>query len=78
MTFAVERGPRDFFASGGMLAVLAGVGSLILGWRVTSMRSWILGSVMIMHVGEILFSVAYVCPRTTIMCGARLILAGAT
>src|SRR5262249_28079846 len=39
MTLTVERGPRDFFASGGMLAVLAGAGSLTLGWRATSIPS---------------------------------------
>jgi hypothetical protein len=67
MTFAVVRGPRDFFAPAGMLAVLTGVGSLIFGWRVTSMRSWILGSVVIILVGEIPRSVAYFWPRNTTM-----------
>ena len=47
--------------------VLTGVGSLIFGWRVKSMRSGILASVVIILVGEILFSVAYFWPRNTIM-----------
>jgi hypothetical protein len=41
VTFAVVRGPRDFFAPAGMLGVLTSVGSLILGWRVKSMHAWV-------------------------------------
>lgn len=67
MAFVVVRGPRDFLAPAGMLGVLTGVGSLIFGWRVKSMRSGILASVVIILVGEILFSVAYFWPRNTIM-----------
>jgi hypothetical protein len=67
MTSAVVRGPRDFFAPAGMLGVLTGIGSLIFGWCVKSIRSWILGSVVIILVGEFLFSMAFFWPRNTIM-----------
>jgi hypothetical protein len=67
MTFVVVRDPRDFFAPAGMLGMLTGVRALIFGWRVNSTRSWILASVAIILVGEILLSVAYFWPRNTIM-----------
>jgi hypothetical protein len=67
MKFMVVRGPHDFFPPIGMLAMLTGIGSLILNWRVKSARYWILGSMMIIFVGEFLFSMAYFWPRNTIM-----------
>ena len=67
MEFMVVRGPHDFFPPVGILARLSGIGSLILGWRVKSVRYWILGSVVIVFAGEFLFSVAFFWPRNTIM-----------
>jgi hypothetical protein len=67
MTFAVVRGPRDFFAPAGTFGVLTGVGSLMFGWRVKSIRSWIVGSVVIILLGEFLFSMAFFWPRNTIV-----------
>ena len=67
MAFAVVRGPSDFFPPVGTLALLTGIGILILGWRVKSARSWILGSVPVILVGEFLFSAAFFWPRNTIM-----------
>ncbi|MFC7441568.1 hypothetical protein [Laceyella putida] len=67
MKFMVVRGPHDFFPPMGMLAMLTGVGSLIFNWRVKSARYWILGSVMIVFLGEFLLSMAYFWPRNTIM-----------
>ncbi|BCU81922.1 hypothetical protein JIR001_17050 [Polycladomyces abyssicola] len=65
--FMVIRGPHDFFLPVGMLAMLTGIGSLILNWRVKSSRYWILGSLMIIFAGEFLFSMAFFWPRNTIM-----------
>jgi hypothetical protein len=67
MAFMVVRGPRDFFQPVGTLAMLTGIGALILGWRVKSARYWVLGSVIVIFVGEFLFSVAFFWPRNTIM-----------
>ena len=67
LAFMVVRGPHDFFPLVGNLAMLTGIGSLVLGWRVKSARYWILGSVIIIFVGEFLFSVVYFWPRNTIM-----------
>jgi hypothetical protein len=67
MAFAVVRGPSDFFAPVGMLAMLTGIGFLILGWRVKSARCWILGSLLVFVLGEMVFSMAYFWSRNTIM-----------
>ena len=67
MEFMVVRGPRDFFQPAGILAMLTGIGSLMLGWRVKSARYWILGSMIVVFVGEFLFSMAFFWPRNTIM-----------
>jgi Domain of unknown function (DUF1772) len=67
MAFMVVRGPHDFFPPVGILAMLTGIGSLILGRRVKSARYLILGSVIIIFVGEFLFSMAFFWPRNTIM-----------
>jgi hypothetical protein len=67
MAFMLVTGPGDFFPRVGMLATFTGIGSLILGWRVKSTRYWILGSVLVILVGEFLFSVAFFWPRNTIM-----------
>jgi hypothetical protein len=49
------RAPNDFFPPLGFLSWVAGIGSLILGWRVRSSRYWIMGS-LIMIVCEGLVS----------------------
>jgi uncharacterized membrane protein len=67
LAFMVVRGPHDFFPLVGNLAMLTGIGSLVLGWRVKAARYWILGSVIIIFVGEFLFSMVYFWPRNTIM-----------
>ena len=67
LAFMVVRGPHDFFPLVGNLAMLTGIGSLVLGWRVKSARYWILGSVIIIFVGEFLFSMAFFWPRNTVM-----------
>jgi hypothetical protein len=67
MEFMKVRGPGDFFPPVGMVAMLTGLGSLILGWRVKVARPWLLGSTLIIFVGEFLVSAAFFWPRNTIM-----------
>jgi len=43
-SFAVARGPSDFFAPVGIIGALTGIGTLFLGWSVQSTRSWIVGA----------------------------------
>src|SRR5918998_3783395 len=64
--FMAVSSPGDFFPTLGFLSWLAGIGSLIFGWRVKSARYWILIS-LIMIVCEGLFSMAFFWPRNTIM-----------
>jgi Domain of unknown function (DUF1772) len=66
MEFMAVSSPGDFFPTLGFLSWLAGIGSLILGWRVKSARYWILIS-LVMIVCEGLFSMAFFWPRNTIM-----------
>lgn len=67
MAFMVVRGPSDFFGPVGMLSLLLGIGSVIVGWRVRSARYWLLGSVILIAAGEFLLSAVYFWPRNTIM-----------
>src|SRR5262245_51602455 len=67
MTFAVARGPSDFLGPVGLVAILTGIVSVILGWRVRAARSWILCGVVLLVVGEIVFSILFFWPRNTIM-----------
>lgn len=67
MTFMVISGPGDFFPFVGLLSLLAGAGSLIVGWRVKPARYWLLSSVLLIVIGEFLLSVVYFWPRNTIM-----------
>lgn len=67
MTFMVISGPGDFFPVVGLLSLLAGSGSVIVGWRVRAARYWLLSSVILIVIGEFLLSVAYFWPRNTIM-----------
>ncbi|SEN71501.1 hypothetical protein [Lihuaxuella thermophila] len=67
MAFMVVKGPHDFFPPVGTLALLTGIGSLIMNWRVKPARYWILSSVLIIFIGEYLFSMAYFWPKNTIM-----------
>ena len=66
MEFMAVSTPGDFFPTLGFLSWLAGIGALILGWRVKSARCWILVS-LIMIVCEGLVSMAFFWPRNTIM-----------
>ena len=59
MAFAVVRGPSVFFSPRHPLALLTGIETRILGWRVKAARYWILGSVTAILVGEFLLSAAF-------------------
>lgn len=67
MDFMAVRGPSDFFPPVGMLALITGLGSVVLSWRVESVRYWLLVSVALIIVGEFLLSVFFFWPRNTIM-----------
>lgn len=67
MDFMAVRGPSDFFPPVGMLALLTGIGSVALSWRVKNVRYWFLASVALIIVGEFLLSVFFFWPRNTIM-----------
>jgi hypothetical protein len=60
-------GPADFFPPVGMLMLLTGAGSVIFSWRVKTARYWLLTSVLIVLIGEFLFSAVFFWPRNTIM-----------
>jgi uncharacterized membrane protein len=72
MAFAVARRPSDYFAPLGVVCVLTGVGALLCGWRVTSMRYWVVGSVVLLVVGEMFFSMVFFWPRNRAMFVERL------
>lgn len=66
LEFMDVRAPSDFFPPLGFASWVAGVLSLILGWRAKAARWWILGS-LLMIVGEGLASMTLFWPRNTIM-----------
>lgn len=67
MAFAVATRPSDYFAPLGVVCELTGVGSLLLGWRLKSMRYWLLGSILILLVGEAFFSMVFFWSRNRVM-----------
>ena len=67
MAFMTVRGPADFFPLIGGMALLTGIGAVLLSWNVTAVRYWFVGSVVIVIVGQFLLSVAFFWPRNTIM-----------
>ncbi len=48
MVFMVVASPHTFFPPLGFLSWVTGLGAFILGWRVKSVRYWILGSIVMM------------------------------
>jgi uncharacterized membrane protein len=67
IAFMVVKGPHDFFPPVGMGILILGILTTLLGWHVKAARYWILGSVIIIIVGEFLFSMFFFWPRNTIM-----------
>lgn len=60
-------GPADFFPPVGMALLLTGAASVILNWGHKGVRKWLLISVLIILLGEFLFSAIFFWPRNTIM-----------
>jgi uncharacterized membrane protein len=67
MTFLAVTGPNDFFAPVGFLSLFVGVGAIIVGWKVKPARYWLLGSVILLIIGQFLLSVWFFWPRNAIM-----------
>ena len=67
MEFMAVAGPHDFFPPFGMAALTLGVVSVVLAWRVESVRYWLLASVVLFLAGEFLLSVFYFWPRNAVM-----------
>ena len=67
MQFMELRGPHDFFPAVGMMSMFLGAIALLLSWRIQSVRYWLLGSLLIIFMGEFLLSAAFFWPRNTIM-----------
>jgi hypothetical protein len=77
--FMVITGPNDFFRPIGFTALLIGSAALIFSyWRtkklslmlmllMLSYRKWILASIIVIFLGEFLFSAAFFWPRNTLM-----------
>lgn len=66
-TFLAVTGPNDFFAPVGFLSLFAGIGATMLGWKVKPARYWLLGSVILLIIGQFLLSVWFFWPRNAIM-----------
>ena len=67
MDFLAVAGPSDFFPPVGMLALVLGISSVVLCWRVEGIRMWLFSSVILLVIGLFLLSVFYFWPRNTIM-----------
>jgi hypothetical protein len=67
MEFMDLRGPHDFFPPVGMASLFLGTLATLMSWRAKSVRYWLLGSLILIFVGEFLFSAAFFWPRNTIM-----------
>jgi hypothetical protein len=67
MTFLSVAGPSDFFPPLGTMTLLVGLVTLILSWSLSQVRYWLMGSILLIFVGEFLFSLLVFWPRNTIM-----------
>lgn len=67
MDFLVVTGPSDFFPSVGMLAVVLGISSVALCWRIEDVRAWLLASVFLLVIGLFVLSAFFFWPRNTIL-----------
>jgi hypothetical protein len=65
--FMVLGGPGHSHRPIGTLTALTGIGSVVLGWGVQPARYWILGSLIIVLLGEGVFSMTFFWPRITIL-----------
>lgn len=67
MDFMVIAGPDDFFPIIGFLTLVSGIATLILTRKIKQSKYWIMGSLLVIFVGEFLFSSAYFWPKNTVM-----------
>jgi hypothetical protein len=65
--FMAVAGPSNFFRPIGACTIPLGIVSLLLCWRTKPARFWILGSLIVIILGEFLFSALFFWPRNTIM-----------
>lgn len=66
-TFLAVTGPNNFFAPVGFLSLFTGIGATVVGWKVKPARYWLLGSVILLIIGQFLLSVWFFWPRNAIM-----------
>jgi hypothetical protein len=66
LDFMAVAAPSDFFPPLGFLSWVAGLGAVVLAWRIRSARYWIAFS-LLMIVCEGLFSMAFHWPRNEIL-----------
>ncbi len=60
-------GPSNFFRPIGACTIPMGLAALLLSWRTKSARYWLLSSLIVIIIGEFLFSALFFWPRNTIM-----------
>jgi uncharacterized membrane protein len=65
--FMAVAGPNNFFRPIGACSIPMGIVSLLLSWRTRPVRYWLLGSLVVIIIGEFLFSALFFWPRNTIM-----------
>lgn len=65
--FMAVAGPSNFFRPIGAFTIPLGIISLLLSWRTKPARLWLLGSLIVIIIGEFLFSAFFFWPRNTIM-----------
>ena len=65
--FMAVAGPSNFFRPIGACTIPMGIASLLLSWRTRPSFYWLLGSLIVIIIGEFLFSALFFWPRNTIM-----------
>ncbi|MGH3979754.1 MAG: DUF1772 domain-containing protein [Pseudonocardiaceae bacterium] len=66
-TFMAAVNPGDYFPPLGMASLCLGVLAIALNWRVKAVRSWFLGAMLVVALGDYLLSALYMWERNTIM-----------
>jgi hypothetical protein len=65
--FMAVAGPSNFFRPIGAATIPMGIASLLLSWRTRQSFYWLLGSLIVIIIGEFLFSALFFWPRNTVM-----------
>ncbi len=66
-TFMAVVSPADYFPPLGMTSLCLGVLAIIVNWRVKAVRSWFVGAMLVVALGDYLLSALYMWERNTIM-----------